>query len=91
MQGKEQRRCGDDNTGVIIRKTNDGLAIKGLSLAFVILVLSVVYTLGQYKEKITTLESTSATTALKVDQVSTKVDNLGGKMDILINLSRKYQ
>jgi len=81
----------EDEGKVIVRKAPGGIIVQGISLAFVIYALSVVYTLGQYKEKITALESTTSCTAAKVDIVSTKVDNLGGKMDILINLSRKYQ
>jgi hypothetical protein len=86
----EQRRCSDEKN-TVIRHTPNTLTITGISFAFVISAISLVFTFGQQKEKITALECSSKEVTIKLDRVSEKVDNLSGKMDILIRSSRENQ
>ena len=83
----ERRRSDGDN--VVIRKSGNALTITGISTAFLLAAIGLIYNVGVTREKINVIECNYKIIAPKLDAVSSKVDILNGKMDILISGIRK--
>jgi len=73
-----------DSDNLVIRKTNNTVTITGITAALLLAVVSLIFTFGVNKEKISILETNYSYIREKVDGIAGKVDKLDGKMDIIM-------
>ena len=78
---EERLTTGESN---MTHQTNNTITITGISTALILAAVSLIFTFGVNREKITVLESNYSYIREKVDGIAGKVDKLDGKMDIIM-------